>query len=49
MALHRQTTLSKQTSQVFQMTLDELQSSVAGSGKLASMNLVSRVAAVLRL
>lgn len=40
MALHRQTTLSKQTSQVFQMTLDELQNSVAGSGKLASMNLV---------
>ncbi len=40
MALHRQTTLSKQTSQMFQMTIDEFQNSLGGSGKLGSLNLV---------
>lgn len=39
-SLHRQNTLSKQTSAVFNMTLDELQASM-GSGKaFGSMNMV---------
>lgn len=40
MGLDRQTTLSKQASQMFQMTFDELQNSLGGSGKIGSMNLV---------
>ncbi len=40
MGLDRQTTLSKQASQMFQMTFDELQNSMGGSGKIGSMNLV---------
>jgi hypothetical protein len=40
MALNRQTTLSKQASQMFQMTIDEFQNSVGGSGKIGSLNLV---------
>lgn len=49
MSLFRQGTLAQQTSQVFQMTLDELQSSfAAGSGKLGSMNLVRLSLSIFR-
>ena len=40
MSLFRQGTLAQQTSQMFQMTLDELQNSLQGSGNIGSMNLV---------
>lgn len=39
-SLHRQNTLSKQTSAVFNMTLDELQASMGSGRPFGSMNMV---------
>ena len=41
-SLNRQNTLSKQTSAVFNMTLDELQASMGSGRPFGSMNMVSR-------